>query len=45
MHGLGEIIVAKQRHGPIGSVKLHFDAETTKFDNYMAPDHLPTPGF
>jgi replicative DNA helicase len=41
VHGLGEIIVAKQRHGPIGTIKLHFDAETTKFDNYMAPDHLP----
>lgn len=39
VHGLGEIIVAKQRHGPIGTVKLRFDAETTKFDNYMAPDH------
>jgi replicative DNA helicase len=45
VHGVGEIIVAKQRHGPIGTVKLHFDAETTKFDNYMAPDHLPSAGF
>jgi replicative DNA helicase len=45
VHGLGEIIVAKQRHGPIGTVKLHFDAETTKFDNYMAPDQLPDVGF
>jgi replicative DNA helicase len=41
IHGLGEIIVAKQRHGPIGTVKLRFDAETTKFDNYVASDHLP----
>jgi replicative DNA helicase len=41
VHGLSEIIIAKQRHGPIGTIKLHFDAETTKFDNYMAPDHLP----
>jgi replicative DNA helicase len=45
VHGLGEIIVAKQRHGPIGSVKLRFDAETTKFDNYMASDHLPSADF
>ncbi|MGC2199500.1 MAG: replicative DNA helicase [Stellaceae bacterium] len=44
-HGLGEIIVAKQRHGPIGTVKLHFDAETTKFDNYMPIDHLPSSDF
>ena len=45
VHGLGEIIVAKQRHGPIGTVKLRFDAETTKFDNYMAPDHSPAVDF
>jgi replicative DNA helicase len=41
-YGLGEIIIAKQRHGPIGTIKLHFDAETTKFDNFAARDHLPT---
>ncbi len=41
VYGVGEVIVAKQRHGPIGSIKLHFDAETTKFDNFMGSDHLP----
>ncbi len=41
VHGLAEIIIAKQRHGPIGQIKLHFDAETTKFDDFAAPDHLP----
>jgi replicative DNA helicase len=41
IHGLAEIIIAKQRHGPIGSIKLYFDAETTKFDNLSRPDHLP----
>ena len=40
-HGLSEIIIAKQRHGPLGTVKLHFDAETTRFDNYIDADHLP----
>jgi replicative DNA helicase len=45
VHGLGEIIVAKQRHGPIGTVKLHFDAQTTKFDNYSAADHMPSADF
>ncbi len=39
--GLAEIIIAKQRHGPIGTVKLHFEAESTKFDNFIGPDHLP----
>lgn len=28
------VIVAKQRHGPIGDAVLHFDANTTKFNNY-----------
>jgi replicative DNA helicase len=41
VHGVGEIIVAKQRHGPIGTIKLRFDAQTTKFEDFAAPDHLP----
>ena len=40
-YGVAEIIVAKQRHGPIGTVKLHFEAETTKFDNFIGADNLP----
>jgi replicative DNA helicase len=28
-----EIIIAKQRHGPIGNVEIRFNANTTKFDN------------
>ncbi len=40
-YGLAEIIVAKQRHGPIGTIKLHFEAETTKFDNFIGPENLP----
>lgn len=39
--GLGEIIVAKQRHGPIAAVKLRFNGKTTKFENYISDDHLP----
>ena len=38
--GMAEIIIAKQRHGPIGTVKLHFEAETTKFDNLHRPRAL-----
>jgi replicative DNA helicase len=40
-HGLAEIIIAKQRHGPIGNVTLRFEAETTKFEDFAAADHLP----
>jgi replicative DNA helicase len=40
-YGLAEVIIAKQRHGPIGTVKLHFEAETTKFDNFIGPERLP----
>ncbi|MFH1836606.1 MAG: replicative DNA helicase [Candidatus Omnitrophota bacterium] len=31
--GIAEIIVAKQRHGPVGTVKLAFLPEYTKFSN------------
>jgi replicative DNA helicase len=41
VHGIGEIIIAKQRHGPIGTIKLRFDAQTTRFDNFAVSDHLP----
>ena len=36
--GLAEIIIGKQRNGPIGMVKLTFTPNLTKFDNYVAGD-------
>jgi len=30
---IAEVIVGKQRHGPIGTVKLHFNSDLTKFSN------------
>jgi len=41
---LAEVIVAKQRHGPIGTVQLHFNGEFTQFSDYAADDHLPAHG-
>ncbi|MCC7167637.1 MAG: replicative DNA helicase [Rhodospirillales bacterium] len=36
-----EVIVAKQRHGPIGTVTLFFEGSLTKFADYVSDDHLP----
>jgi len=41
VYNLAELIVAKQRHGPVGKVMLHFDGSTTKFSDHVAEDHLP----
>jgi len=34
-----EIIVAKQRNGPTGTVKVRFDREYTRFDNLAVGDY------
>jgi replicative DNA helicase len=31
--GLADVIIGKQRHGPIGTVRLSFNSDTTKFGN------------
>jgi replicative DNA helicase len=37
--GVAEVIIAKQRNGPTGTVKLHFEERSTRFDNLsMAPE-------
>ena len=37
-YGKAEVIVAKQRHGPTGVVRLSFEGEFTKFGNLSADD-------
>jgi replicative DNA helicase len=32
-HAKAEVIIGKQRHGPIGNVELSFEAEFTRFGN------------
>jgi len=41
VHNLSEVIIAKQRHGPVGKVTLYFDPMSTKFTDYVKTDHLP----
>jgi replicative DNA helicase len=31
VHNTGEVILAKQRHGPIGNIRLYFDGQFTRF--------------
>jgi len=36
--GMAELIIAKQRNGPIGTVRLAFLKEFTRFENYYGGD-------
>lgn len=37
LKGVAEIIIGKQRNGPIGSVRLAFQGQWSRFDNYAGP--------
>ena len=41
VHGTAEVLIAKQRHGPIGKVTLRFAHDTTRFENFISGDHIP----
>jgi len=38
VRGLAEVIIGKQRHGPIGTVRLSFNDDLTKFGNLARSD-------
>ncbi len=35
LHGKAEVIIGKQRHGPIGTIELAFEGEFTRFSNLV----------
>ena len=37
LHGKAEVIVGKQRHGPIGTIELSFEGRFTRFGNLATP--------
>jgi replicative DNA helicase len=37
LHGKAEVIIGKQRHGPIGSIDLSFEGRFTRFGNLVKP--------
>jgi replicative DNA helicase len=37
MKGTAEIVLGKQRNGPIGSVRLVFNGQYSRFDDYAGP--------
>jgi replicative DNA helicase len=41
VRGKAEVIIGKQRHGPIGTVELQFEASLTRFGDLAQDDRLP----
>jgi len=40
-HGRAEVIIAKQRHGPTGTVPLQFEGQFTRFSDFVDDGQLP----
>ncbi|PZR00999.1 MAG: replicative DNA helicase [Cereibacter sphaeroides] len=45
VHGKAEVIIGKQRHGPIGTVELSFEGRFTRFGNLVKPWQQGSEGF
>jgi replicative DNA helicase len=37
LHGKAEVIIGKQRHGPVGTIELSFEGKFTRFGNLVKP--------
>jgi replicative DNA helicase len=44
VHNVAEVIIGKQRHGPIGNVQMAFEPDFTRFADLIRDDHLPEGG-
>lgn len=40
--GVAEIIIGKQRNGPVGPIRLTFLGQYTRFENYMPAQNVPS---
>ncbi|MBL4789979.1 MAG: replicative DNA helicase, partial [Kordiimonadaceae bacterium] len=45
LYGKAELIIGKQRHGPVGTIRLAFEKEFTRFSDLVDDDHLPEQHF
>ena len=41
VYGKADTIIAKQRHGPIGTVTMQFYGDQTRFDDLIEEDYMP----
>jgi replicative DNA helicase len=41
IHNVAEVIIAKQRHGPVGTLELYFDGAVTRFGDLTRDEDLP----
>jgi replicative DNA helicase len=39
--GKAEVIIGKQRHGPVGTVQLQFDSNVTRFCDLARDQYMP----
>ena len=41
IHNVADVIIAKQRHGPVGEIKMFFDGAVTRFSDLIRDENLP----
>jgi replicative DNA helicase len=41
VHNIADVIIAKQRHGPVGTIELQFEGTLTRFSDLVRDENLP----